>query len=81
MLIVGGADINTLNDFNDTALSIAVSKRKHELAKILVKKGAYIFFKDMAIRDFSPFFRAIRCENLDAIELFCDCGVDLNIQS
>jgi hypothetical protein len=49
------------------------------MIKILVQKGANIFFEKAALRDSSPFFIAIRNNFLEAIEVFCDSGVDLSI--
>lgn len=51
------------------------------MIKILVQKGANIFFEKAALRDSSPFFIAIRNNFVEAIEVFCDSGVDLSIKS
>jgi len=38
-------------------------------------------YYDQDIIDHSPFFKAIRNQNIEAVELFCDHGADLSIKS
>ena len=43
-----------------------------------MKRNASLFFEDDKFRMQSPFFVALRMQNVKAIELFCDHGADLD---
>jgi ankyrin repeat protein len=53
----------------------------NKLSEYLLKNGAFIFNKDIAFRDSSPFFHAIKSKNMTAVELLCDHGADLKIKN
>jgi ankyrin repeat protein len=44
---------------------------------MLIKKKALMYYTKKSKRDSSPLFLAITKQNVKAIELFCDYGVDL----
>lgn len=59
ILIRGGADVNIVTDMGSSALSEAAINQNIELIRILLKKGAIIFFEQEEFRMKSPFFVAL----------------------
>ena len=78
ILIRGGADVNIITDMGSSALNEAVINENSELIKLLLKKNASVFFEEEKFRMQSPFFVALRKQYINAIELFCDHGADLD---
>ena len=76
LLVDAGADINITADSGMTALAQSIEVRNNKLAEFLLKKGANIY-NTGAHRGKGPLFRAIKQNNLEAVELLCDHGADL----
>ena len=79
MLVDAGADINHVTDSGITALSQAIELHNNKLAEFLLKSGAMMFNRDPAHLGNGPLFRAIKQNNLTAIEMLCDHGADLTV--
>lgn len=81
MLIAAGADINHVTDSGISALSQAIELHNNKLAEYLLKMGANIYNSDPSQLDQGPLFRAIKQNNLTAIEMLCDHGADLTVKN
>lgn len=71
-LLQNGAQIDILNEFGKTALSIAINEKDYELAKLLLKYDIPIDCEDL--------FRAIHLEHFSMVKLLVENNVDLSCE-
>jgi ankyrin repeat protein len=64
ILIRGGADVNIITDTGSSALNEAVINDNSDLIQLLLKRNASLFFEDEEFRMQSPFFVALRKQNI-----------------
>lgn len=48
-----------------------------EIIRKLVENGAKIYNEELELRDISPIFYAIRLQNINSIEYFCNRGLEI----
>jgi ankyrin repeat protein len=68
LLITNGADVNAKNNEGKTPLDIALQRKREDIARLLVEKGAV----------FSDIHNAVRAGNLEQVRAFLEEGVDVN---
>jgi len=60
-------------------LYLAIKSNQQACAKLLIEKGAEVYFTHPVKTDASPIFNAIKCNNLKILEMICDTGVNLEL--
>lgn len=75
------ADYNHISQNGISPLNQAIVNNNHKSIKLLLKKGAQIFYEDPSKRENSPLFIAIQKQNVKVIEYLCDQKADLSVQN
>ena len=76
-MVRSGAEINTISEVGQTALSLSIANQDRELSEFLLKNNANSFWIGPNAEE-SPFFTAIKLERIWAVELMCDHGEDIS---
>lgn len=79
MLYKAGADINITAKNGIGPLYLAIKSNKLDCVKYLIERKALTHFQDPIRSEFSPLFFIIKNNYLDALEVICDGGTNIDI--
>lgn len=79
-LIKAGADMDLTDNSFIGPLYLSILHDHLDVASYLVGKGALYYYENLEERDLSPLFLAIRKENTQLLEIFCDHGANLTVK-
>lgn len=78
MLYKAGADINITAKNGIGPLYLAIKSNKLDCVKYLIERKAITHFNDPIRSEFSPLFFTIKNNYLEALEVICDGGTNID---
>jgi len=83
LLIERGADVNAIGNFGSNALFVAIGNKQNEIVELLIQNGANTCSESTSTLNngrfnSSPIVYAVAVNNLTAVKLLLDNGVEVN---